>query len=138
METKPNIIVLDDDVAFVKYLEAALTKLGATVFSFTDPVEALRFLEVTSCDALIMDVNMPVICGRNVCSILRASSFGRSIPIILISGDPSIEDYTLYFKGVDFMQKPCDIKTLLRKVNMYSTIEKAKESVNSMLEGFKD
>lgn len=138
METTPNIVVLDDDKVFVKYLDSALTKLGAKVFSFTDPVDALRFLEVTSCDALIMDVNMPVICGKNICSILRASTFGKTLPIILISGDPSIEDYTLYFKGVDFMQKPCDIKTLLRKVNMYSTIEKAQESVNSMLEGFKD
>jgi FixJ family two-component response regulator len=132
---KLKVVVLDDDTYMVDALSKSLINFGIDAVGYSDPVEALHFIEVSDVDALITDVNMPLICGKSVCSILRASPHGKTLPIILISGDPSIGDYSLYFKGVDFMQKPCDIVRLIRKIYMYSSIEKAEKCVDSMLKG---
>lgn len=130
MDDKLDIVVIDNDKT--DCIRDTLKEF-ANLTVFDDAQRGLEYMEQHAPDILVMDINMPVIDGQHMCNILRRSKNLKNLPIVLISGDSSIGDFSLYFKGVDFVQKPIDPDKLMGKVRLYHKLRVLQDTLEDML-----
>ena len=81
-----RILVAEDDEAFLDVVEALLTTDGSfeVVGRAVNGREAVELAEVLEVDAVVMDVEMPVLNGVEATRLLRERS--PDLPIVAISG----------------------------------------------------
>ncbi|NDJ62786.1 MAG: response regulator [Chloroflexi bacterium] len=117
---KGNIIVVDDVVANLKILFAALKQEGYKVRPLGNPLQIFDVARSTNPGLILLDVRMPGMDGFEVCSKLKADPELAHIPIIFISaqsaGDEKSRRYAEY-GAVDYIRKPFVIEDVLAKVS---------------------
>lgn len=133
-EDKLKVVALDSSLDYLNCLCKILEKSGCETFCFDSPEKAIVFLLANEVDVLVMSINMPNLGGKDLCSIIREHEELKTLPIVLISRDSSIGDFTLYFKGVDFMQKPIDPTQLLAKIRMYHKLKSMEDTLSDLLD----
>jgi len=81
----PSVIVLavDDDPAILQLVADTLRDDGIEVEQASNGLEALDRLDRIQPDAIVLDLEMPVMDGRTFYRQLRAS--GRGIPVLILS-----------------------------------------------------
>lgn len=112
-----RILVVDDEAPVRSIAVNMLTFMGYEVSEAEDGEEALALIETQghSIDAVMLDIYMPKLSGRDTFRKLRAS--GNEIPVIVCSGfvvDP--DEFVILSQGhpppVDIMVKPYSINNL--------------------------
>jgi len=83
MESKANILVVDDNPDKLSLLEAALCLAGYRVTTATDGDEALAAIESYQPDLVITDVMMPRMNGYELAQRIRSNPATRFIPVIM-------------------------------------------------------
>ncbi|HEU4714249.1 MAG TPA: diguanylate cyclase [Pyrinomonadaceae bacterium] len=83
MESKANILIVDDNPDKLGLLEAALTLAGYNVTTATDGDEALAAVESYQPDLIITDVMMPRMNGYELAQRIRANPVTKFIPVIM-------------------------------------------------------
>jgi diguanylate cyclase (GGDEF)-like protein len=83
MESKSNILVVDDNPDKLSLIEAALSLAGYHVTTATDGVEALTAIESYQPDLVITDVMMPRMNGYELAQRIRANPVTKFIPVIM-------------------------------------------------------
>jgi len=83
MESKSNILVVDDNPDKLSLIEAALRLAGYNVITATDGEEALSALESYQPDLVITDVMMPRLNGYELAQRIRANPATKFIPVIM-------------------------------------------------------
>ncbi len=84
LETKGNILVIDDTPENLHLLAAMLTKQGYKVRSVTKGAAGLRGATAAPPDLILLDINMPEMNGYEVCQSLKAGDRTSDIPVIFI------------------------------------------------------
>jgi len=83
MESKSNILVVDDNPDKLSLIEAALSLAGYHVTTATDGIEALAAIESYQPDLVITDVMMPRMNGYELAQRIRANPVTKFIPVIM-------------------------------------------------------
>jgi len=83
METRSNILVVDDNPDKLMLLEAALKLAGYHVNTATDGEEALAVVASFTPDLIITDVMMPRMNGYELAEKIRSNPRTRFIPVIM-------------------------------------------------------
>jgi diguanylate cyclase (GGDEF)-like protein len=83
MESKSNILVVDDNPDKLALIEAALSLAGYNVTTATDGDEALAAIESYQPDLVITDVMMPRMNGYELAQRIRANPVTKFIPVIM-------------------------------------------------------
>jgi signal transduction histidine kinase len=113
-----TILVLEDEVAVRKLVQAMLGKQGYTILEADNPVEALRQCKEHAgpIDLLVTDVVMPGMGGRQVAEL--AVQDRPALKVLYMSGYTSdaIAHHGVLESGVAFLQKPFSSETLLQRV----------------------
>src|SRR6202023_3739755 len=86
----PKVLVVDDDHDVLASLERGLRLSGFDVFTAVDGAEALRSATETRPDAIVLDINMPVLDGVSVVTALRAMD--NDVPVCVLSARSSVDD----------------------------------------------
>jgi CheY-like chemotaxis protein len=82
---QPRVLIVDDDPAALKFLTDRCVKMGMSVQTATNGLQALIIARRTRPDALIVDVHMPELDGLSLCSrLLEPNQAG--IDVIVVSG----------------------------------------------------
>ena len=105
-----KILIIDDDPAVVKYLEALFKDNGYDTCSATSSMEGLEVVRQEKPDLISLDLQMPGEWGPRFYRKLRKDKEFRDTPIIVVSGidgDHAIKD------AVAFVAKPFDPDKLL-------------------------
>jgi two-component system, OmpR family, KDP operon response regulator KdpE len=112
---KKSILVVDDDLLVVKYLRANLQTEGYQVHAALDGNEALEMLEKELPDLVILDINMPIMDGYEVCRRIRQWS---QVPILILSVLAGEEDKVkcLDSGADDYLVKPFGVSELTARV----------------------
>jgi DNA-binding response OmpR family regulator len=110
-----TVLVVDDEVVIVETLCEVLETVGYQAVSARNGREGLKVFEEAKPDAVVSDVMMPQLDGREMVRAIRATEHGRNIPIILISAARDIA------RGGDighdlFLEKPFDLEDFLAHV----------------------
>src|ERR1043165_5208320 len=83
MQSKSNILVVDDNSDKLHLIEAALSLAGYQVSTASDGVEALAAIESYQPDLVITDVMMPRMNGYELVQRIRANPLTKFIPVIM-------------------------------------------------------
>jgi len=83
MESKSNILVVDDNPDKLSLIEAALSLAGYHVTTATDGDEALAAIESYQPDLVITDVMMPRMNGYELAQRIRGNPVTKFIPVIM-------------------------------------------------------
>ena len=86
MRRWPYILVVDDDADFREGLRAALEMKGYQVEEAGNGKEALERIEKKPPLLVLLDLQMPVMNGRELLQKLRAAPETRDVPVVIISG----------------------------------------------------
>jgi CheY-like chemotaxis protein/MinD-like ATPase involved in chromosome partitioning or flagellar assembly len=117
-----KILVVDDDLDTVKFIEIMLSKQGYQVVSATSGLLALEVAHREHPDLIILDVMMPGMDGYEVARSLRRHPETAVTPILMFTAKSKVEDkVTGYETGVNiYLTKPihpvdlqANIKSLL-------------------------
>jgi len=118
MTTCGTILVADDDDAFRSFVAGLFEDIG---FGTTQAATGEAVLTAASLEqpaAVVLDVNLPVLNGYEVCRQLR-DRFGAAVPIVFVSGERTEGfDRTggLLLGADDYVVKPVDPGELIARV----------------------
>jgi DNA-binding response OmpR family regulator len=117
-ETKPVLLVVDDDELAAKAVVRVLQKRGYEVLCAHSGIAALKLLAERPVDVLVLDVMMPGMTGLEVCRELRQSPRLAELPVILLTGCDDFETRAAGMKlGVsEFLCKPFAHHELLARI----------------------
>ncbi|MDQ3717536.1 MAG: response regulator [Thermoproteota archaeon] len=115
-----SILVVDDELDIVLIFKQALSRQGYTVFGFTDPLLALEHFKANSTDygLVITDVRMPRMSGFELAAKIKVIK--PDAKVVFMSAF-EISDLEFSIPGIkinDFLRKPVDVKTLVRRVKV--------------------
>ncbi|GGK58417.1 response regulator transcription factor [Nocardia camponoti] len=112
----PLVLVVDDDEDVLTSVERGLRLSGFDVAVARDGGAALRSVASTSPDAVVLDMNMPVLDGAGVVTALRA--MGNDVPICVLSARASVDDRIagLESGADDYLVKPFELAELVARI----------------------
>lgn len=82
------VLVVEDDPALREMYRAALVAAGFVVFAVEDGIDALRFLEARAPAAVVLDLGLPRLHGRDVHREMSAHGLTQRIPVVVVTGEP--------------------------------------------------
>src|SRR5688572_26063207 len=80
------VLVVEDDPTLRELYRSTLALAGYSVVAVEDGIDALRRVEHRRPDALVLDLALPRVSGRDVERELRSNPETRDIPIVIVSG----------------------------------------------------
>ena len=115
---RKSILVVDDDTSLLKTIRQILISSGYSVLSATTGEKGLQIAKNQRPDLIILDVLLPGMKGREVCSKLKAEDRTRKIPVIFLTAKDSPDDVKaeLAVGGLSHLTKPLNSKALLAEI----------------------
>jgi two-component system, LuxR family, response regulator FixJ len=116
IKTKTLVYLVDDDYSVRDSLSLLIETTGQDVMCFDSAYAFLDNYDPDQAGCLILDVRMPSMTGLELQEEMVKREI--SIPTIFISGHADVPDSSKAFRGgaVDYMEKPFDSDTLLKRV----------------------
>jgi len=111
----PRLLLVDDEPQIVRALTPALQAAGYSVVSAATGEAALSQLAAEPCDAIILDLGLPDLDGKEV--IKRVREWSEAPIIVLSARDLESEKIAALDAGADdFVNKPVGVGELLARV----------------------
>ncbi len=115
-ETKPRLLIVDDEVRILSALQRALRREGYVIETATSPTEGIQILEEKHVDLILSDNKMPEMSGLQFLAEARLRQ--PHVMCFLITGwTESVPREELERSGVrELLTKPWDNETLKEKL----------------------
>jgi len=126
-----RVLAVDDDAIVLSVLQSVLADADLTVTTCGDPNHFWERLEEDSPDLVLLDFDMPRICGPELCRALRNDSRWAGLPVIfLTSRTDAASIRELFDAGADdYLAKPfagpevvARIASRLERVRLYCAL----------------
>ncbi len=120
----PNILVVEDSPTMRQLISFAIKRVANShVVEATDGVDALKKLSTEKFDLILADINMPVMDGLKLVSLVRGNALYKAIPIIIITTEGAEEDRkrALAIGANAYLPKPIQTQELIKLVNGFLT-----------------
>jgi DNA-binding response OmpR family regulator len=116
---KKKILVVDDEVNFLKILKLNLEAKGYAVVTALEGEEALKKLMGEKPDVVILDIMLPKLNGDEVCRRIRSDPVFSKTPVIMLTGkDTDVDRIVARVIGADiYITKPVDFEQLSSAIN---------------------
>ncbi|GBE01324.1 hypothetical protein BMS3Bbin06_01553 [bacterium BMS3Bbin06] len=118
----PSILVVEDSPTMRQLISFAMRRIPkSSVIEATDGVDALKKLSTEKVDIILADINMPVMDGLKLISLVRGNPSYKDIPIIIITTEGAEEDRkkALAIGANDYLAKPIQTQQLVKLVKKY-------------------
>jgi len=109
-----KLLVVEDDPASLELMTEVFRSLKADVRPVSDSEEAARRVNQEKFDGIFLDLEMPNLHGFDLARGIRKSSWNKSTPIIIVTGQDERETMQEAFAvgATFFLQKPVDRQKL--------------------------
>jgi DNA-binding response OmpR family regulator len=106
--SQTHVLVVDDDLKILAILQALLIPWGLRVTTLSDPQKLWDILPVAKPDLLILDVEMPVVNGLDLCKSVRQQADWSHLPIIFLTArvESNLIQEVFSIGADDFVTKP--------------------------------
>jgi DNA-binding response OmpR family regulator len=106
--SQTHVLVVDDDLKILAILQALLTPWGLRVTTLSDPQEIWEVLPVAKPDLLILDIEMPIVNGLDLCKAIRNHPDWSALPIIFLTAysEANLIQQVFSIGADDFVNKP--------------------------------
>ncbi|HTW49661.1 MAG TPA: response regulator transcription factor [Acidobacteriaceae bacterium] len=121
-----TILVIEDDTRILKALERLFVAENFEIRSATDGSDGLKLAATFTPDAVILDLMLPGMLGREICRTLKQSY--PDTPVIILSAISEVADKVLLLElgADDYVTKPFSPRELLARV--HAAIRRSKRS----------
>ena len=119
VETKPTlktILVVEDDLRIQRALHRLFTAEGYGIANAQDGAAGLEAFRATAPDAIILDLMLPGLSGRELCRSFKSAS--PNTPVVVLSAVSEVADKVLLLElgADDYVTKPFSPRELLARV----------------------
>lgn len=121
MENSAEIMVVDDTPANLEVISETLSSAGYRVAAAISGERALKRLQTHPPALILLDIQMPVMDGFEVCRQIKANGATANIPIIFITARSDTQSILHGFEigAVDYISKPFQEAELLARVRTH-------------------
>jgi DNA-binding response OmpR family regulator len=119
MSSPAHVLVVEDERDIAGLIKHALERGGDAQVSVVDTGDAaIRTIGDTPPDLVILDLNLPVMSGLEVCRILRSRAATARLPIIMLTARAGEVDRVmgLDLGADDYVTKPFSLRELAARV----------------------
>jgi len=111
-----RILVVEDDPAVQKALKRMFETEGYTVETQSDGKSALESFQASTPAAIVLDLRLPKLSGRDVCREIKAVA--PTLPIVVLSAATDVSDKVslLELGADDYVTKPFSPRELLARM----------------------
>jgi DNA-binding response OmpR family regulator len=117
--TRTHVLVVDDEQDIAGLIKHTLEKGGEIEVELVATGDAaLKAVNERTPDLIVLDLNLPVLSGLEVCRILRSRTATARVPIIMLTARTSESDRVtgLDVGADDYMTKPFSLRELAARV----------------------
>ncbi|MBI5713490.1 MAG: response regulator [Chloroflexi bacterium] len=119
MNTRPKILLVDDELFNMDYLEQELEDKPYELLTANNGQKALEMIAAHQPDMVLLDIMMPIMDGFSVLQQIKANSKWNDMAVVIISAN---NDMTSVVKGIemgadDFLPKPFNPVLLHARIN---------------------
>jgi DNA-binding response OmpR family regulator len=110
-----RILVIDDNVPLASAFGKALTLAGYQVSIAHDAVSALEDVSRQRPDAVVLDIQMPLINGVGFLYRFRSNAALSRVPVLVVTGQPVPDELQAELRDLDaqLLRKPVGIADLV-------------------------
>jgi DNA-binding response OmpR family regulator len=114
-----RILIVEDEANIVKLISIRLERLGHTINSADNGVDALEIAREITPDLILLDVMIPVLNGFQVLQQLKADSATAPIPVLMLTARGHERDIVAGLEGGadDYIIKPFSFPELISRVS---------------------
>jgi two-component system chemotaxis response regulator CheY len=115
----PNILVVEDSPTMRQLISFSIKRIPESrIIEATDGVEALKKLSSEKIDIILADINMPIMDGLKLVSLVRGNPAYKNIPVIMITTEGAEEDKkrALAIGANAYLTKPIQTQELMKLV----------------------
>ena len=133
---KPVILVVEDQISSQMLLKAQLTEYD--IITATTGYAAIKILDKTKPDLILLDVMMPGMDGYSVLSIIKSTRDTRHIPVILVTSLTGTEDkIKSWEKGADdIIAKPINPLELRGRIQSLLRMKSSRNDTDDVVTAF--
>ena len=133
-----SLLLVDDDPDILGLLQSQFRDEPFEVFTAAEGESALNIVRTQRPDLVVLDINMPVLSGLEMCRTLKADKNTREIPIIMLSARNQEIDRVLglEFGADDYVTKPFNTQELILRIHsVLNRVYKAAETTEGFTQG---
>lgn len=128
MKKPVTILIVDDASDNLLVLSELLTSQGYIVYAVKSGSHAIKKLENSTPDIILLDINMPQMDGFETCKRIKEIPHVANVPIIFISVYNEVDNIVKAFKlgGVDYITKPFKGEEVIARVETHLLLHRQK------------
>jgi len=113
-----KIMIVDDDIEFLKTLPVLLDPWGFQLTTLDDPRQFWDVLQAVVPDLLVLDIEMPHLSGIELCKVLRTHPYWCNLPVLFLSihQDDATHAEVFASGANDFINKPVFARQFVRRI----------------------
>ncbi|MDR2841801.1 MAG: response regulator [Spirochaetaceae bacterium] len=118
MINRKKILIVEDDPFSIDFFDLMLSKLGFAVEKAGDGQEALKKIEETAPDLILLETVLPKVSGWKVLESVRRNPKTEMLPILLLSQIDDVKDIVEGFElgADDYILKPFSFSVVLARI----------------------
>jgi DNA-binding response OmpR family regulator len=117
--SEAHLLLVEDEQRLAEVLQKQLNEAGFQADIASDGYVGKRMMELSNYDLVILDINLPLMNGYELCSEIRKTN--SNTPIIMLTALGTPENKLIGFESGadDYVLKPFDFRELLARVNVF-------------------
>jgi two-component system copper resistance phosphate regulon response regulator CusR len=114
-----KILIVEDEHRLAEILKKQLEDSGFNIEIANDGYIGKQLVEKNSYNLIILDINLPLINGYDLCKDIRKTN--SNIPIIMLTALGTLDNKVIGFDAGadDYVTKPFDFRELLARINVF-------------------
>ncbi len=128
-----RILIVDDEAHMSRVLKLYLQRANYTVETAQNGQIGLDSILKAAPDAVITDIQMPVMTGKELCLALEEQLPERTFPIFVMTSmtDHEHREWTREIQNLKFLEKPLSMRALMKQLDEYFNHEEAVEETEN-------
>lgn len=128
-----DILIVDDTINNIRLLSDMLSQAGFVVRKAISGPMALTAIEANPPDLILLDINMPMMNGYEVCERLKKNPATQDVPIIFLSAldTPANKVKAFQIGGVDYITKPFQTEEVIARIYHQLTLRRLRTELET-------
>jgi DNA-binding response OmpR family regulator len=120
-----RILIVDDEAHMARVLKLYLERAGYVVDTAQNGKVALDSILKLAPDAMVTDIQMPVMTGKELCLALEEQYPQREFPIFVMTSmtDRDQREWTQKIDNLSFLEKPLSMRVLTKELEKHLSLE---------------